>query len=92
MKKHFGHTELKAGPETPSLRIVFSEGPLDLRWAHCSLTADFVSGLFAGLATRANVAESSEVTRAAIACGSASCPGTSRQGNITRKYPSGVMR
>jgi hypothetical protein len=59
MKKHFGHTELKAGPETPSLRIVFSEGPLDLRWAHCSLTADFVSDLFAGLAARANVAESS---------------------------------
>ena len=52
MTAHFGHTELDAGSEAPRLRIVLSEGPLELRWTHCSLTADFIADLFAGLAAR----------------------------------------
>jgi len=55
MTVHFGHTELDAGSEAPRLRIVLSEGPLELRWSHCSLTADFVADLFAGLAARAQI-------------------------------------
>jgi hypothetical protein len=57
MTAHFGHTELDAGSEAPRLRIVLSEGPLELRWTHCSLTADFIADLFAGLAPRAEIDE-----------------------------------
>jgi hypothetical protein len=55
MTAHFGHTDLTAGTESARLRIVFSEGPLELRWLHCSMTADFIADLFAGLAVSAEL-------------------------------------
>jgi hypothetical protein len=55
MTAHFGHTNLDAGTDTSRLRILFSEGPLELRWIHCSMTADFIADLFAGLAARAGL-------------------------------------
>jgi len=55
MTAHFGHTNLDVGTEVPRLRILFSEGPLELRWIHCSMTADFIAELFAGLAGRAGL-------------------------------------
>src|SRR5215470_13380816 len=57
MTAHFGHTDLQTGSEAPRLRIVFSEGPLELRWIHCSMTADFISDLFAALAGRGDLDE-----------------------------------
>ena len=57
MTAHFGHTTLDAGTETARLCIQFSEGPLELRWIHCSMTADFLAEFFAGLAGRAGLDE-----------------------------------
>jgi hypothetical protein len=55
MTAHFGHTNLEAGSEASRLRIVFPEGPLELRWIHCSMTADFIGDLFAALAGRGDI-------------------------------------
>lgn len=55
MTAHFGHTALDAGTETARLCIQFSEGPLELRWIHCSMTADFIGDLFAALAGRGDI-------------------------------------
>jgi hypothetical protein len=50
MKKTFGASETQtAGLQSP-LRLRFFDGPLELSWAHCGATAEFLGEFNAGLA------------------------------------------
>jgi len=47
----------RAAAETPTLRLVFFDGPLELGWSHAGATAEFLGDFFSGLsaASGANV-------------------------------------
>jgi hypothetical protein len=55
MKTTYGTAASTASRAPATTRLVFHDGPLELRWAHCSATADFLGELFAGLARQAEL-------------------------------------
>lgn len=50
MKKSFGATDLKDTAAASPLRLQFFDGPLELNWAHCGATAEFLGDFNADIA------------------------------------------
>jgi hypothetical protein len=47
MLAQFGETEFSNGMEAFGHRLRLAEGPLDLQWHHCSVTAEFLGDFYA---------------------------------------------
>jgi hypothetical protein len=47
MLAHFGETESSNGTEAFGHRLRLAEGPLELQWHHCSVTAEFLGDFYA---------------------------------------------
>ena len=55
MKATFGAIDPSTGRPPATARLEFRDGDLELRWAHCSATADFLADLFGGLVRQAGL-------------------------------------